>query len=393
MNQEELANKMEISRMTLRSIIQCKTDVKFDVLAKFQKISGCDLNALVKIKREYIAIIDTSIFIQRPRYLYEVLKKCDRVYIPKIVLSELMNLKNKRQNANLALSVINRARSNKLDLNMTSNAGDDNDDRILDVAKQLATKNRCNLYYLLTNDKDFKIKFQNRIDNLKIISADEFDEEFIGIEEYDREESFGFFKAVKDKNYELAKEFTGELHKYVDFNYINEIGYTPLIQAIRNKDHKMVELLLNIPNVDVDKVDDNKYALPPISHAIQLHDEKMVKLLIDHGADVNEPSQDEKNPFNMPLMIASWHGDLAIVKQLLKHDASINQVDRGNGYTALIKASIKNHPDCVKLLLEHGADKNIYSFDRKTALDYALEQNRKKTYAEVIRLLKGNKHD
>lgn len=198
---------------------------------------------------------------------------------------------------------------------------------------------------------------------------------------------------MKDKNYELAKEFTGELHKYVDFNYINEIGYTPLIQAIRNKDHKMVELLLNIPNVDVDKVDDNKYALPPISHAIQLHDEKMVKLLIDHGADVNEPSQDEKNPFNMPLMIASWHGDLAIVKQLLKHDASINQVDRGNGYTALIKASIKNHPDCVKLLLEHGADKNIYSFDRKTALDYALEQNRKKTYAEVIRLLKGNKHD
>jgi tryptophanase len=45
----------------------------------------------------------------------------------------------------------------------------------------------------------------------------------------------------------------------------------------------------------------------------------------------------------------------------------------------------KGNIDIVKYLLEQGADKGVFSFEKKTALDYAYEKNHK----EIIELLKG----
>ena len=111
-----------------------------------------------------------------------------------------------------------------------------------------------------------------------------------------------------------------------------------------------------------------------------------MKLLIENGANVNEPSQNERNPFNTPLMVAAWEENLKAVKLLAESGACINQQDKGNGFTPLIKAVFKNRSDIVKYLLEKGADRNVYSFERKSALDYAYERNNK----EIINLLKSD---
>lgn len=399
MTQEELAKALNMSRGTLRKLELGEGEINFTSMVTFAEMAGLDLNSLLKAEKEKYAIVDTNVLLQRPKYLQTIIERCKAVYIPKVVIQELNNLKDygsryQKKSVSLSLSIIIQCKDKykNLYLNEESNVQGKNDDRILDITLRLAKNDESNDYYLISNDKDFKLKNLGRVKNLKVVNITEFDNDFLGFDEYDRSESLAFFKAVSARKLELANEYTGGLHKGVDFNYLDsDTGYTPLIQAIRNKDYQMVEFLLTISTVDIDKVDNKKYALPPISHAIQIGKNELVKLLVKNGANVNAPSQDEKNPFNMPLMIAAWHGNYEILKFLLENNASVNQMDRGNGYTPLIKAAIKNHPDCIELLLEHGADKSIFSFDRKTALDYALENNTRGQAKKVIKLLAGDK--
>ena len=86
-------------------------------------------------------------------------------------------------------------------------------------------------------------------------------------------------------------------------------------------------------------------------------------------------------------MIASWDGKQDMVELLVENGACINQADKGNGFTALIKAVWQNHPDIVRYLLEHNADRTICSFKAKTALDIAYEKNSGNRYKEIIELL------
>jgi ankyrin repeat protein len=172
----------------------------------------------------------------------------------------------------------------------------------------------------------------------------------------------------------------------IDINYIDgRSGYTPLIQTIRDRNYQMIQYLLTLPNININSVDNKKFGFPPLSHAVQMHELGIMRTLIDNGANVNEPSTNDKNPFNTPLMIAAWGGRLESVRLLVENGACVNQQDKGNGFTPLIKAVFKGNIDIVKYLLEQGADKGVFSFEKKTALDYAYEKNHK----EIIELLKG----
>jgi ankyrin repeat protein len=143
--------------------------------------------------------------------------------------------------------------------------------------------------------------------------------------------------------------------------------------------------LISLTGVDLNFVDNKKYCFPPLSHAVQMHNMQMMKLLIMNGANVNEPSTNEKNPYNTPIMIAAWSGRVDEVSMLVENGACVNQQDKGNGFTALIKAVFNNNIDVVKYLLSKGADATVSSFERKTALDYAYEKN----HQEIIKILKG----
>lgn len=189
----------------------------------------------------------------------------------------------------------------------------------------------------------------------------------------------------------FCKNLLEKKGKSINVNAIDSrSGYTPLIQALVNKDEEMVKYLLSLDRIDVNAVDNKKHYLPPLSHVMQMQNgrdaENFAKLLIQNGANVNEPSQSETNPFNMPLMIATWHGHLNLVKLLVENGAYINQQDMKNGFTALMKAVFhKEDASILKYLLEHGADKNIMSFkDKKTALDYVYDRGNE----ELISMLK-----
>ena len=71
-------------------------------------------------------------------------------------------------------------------------------------------------------------------------------------------------------------------------------------------------------------------------------------------------------------MIAAWHGRLDIVKYLVEQGACCNQQDF-NGFTPLIKACIRKHPEVILYLFDK-TDRNIHDrYNYKTANDYALQ--------------------
>ena len=84
-------------------------------------------------------------------------------------------------------------------------------------------------------------------------------------------------------------------------------------------------------------------------------------------------------------MIAAWEGQLEMVKGLVENDACLNQQDKKNGFTALIKAVFRNRDDIVRFLLEAGADRTISSYERKRAEDYARDNRNMK----ILSMLTG----
>ena len=392
---------MDISRTTLSFIENGSQAPSFDVLVKLAQLTNININELIDVKTKNIVVVDTNILLNRPEMLGVLLNDCDMVYIPIPVIEELNHQKDhgkekERRNASLCEDIISKKKSAKLDIHTDSDIDGSNDDKILDVAIKLAQKERANTVYLLTNDKDFNLKHTKGLVNLKIIGSNQYSKIFAEKDGFNEALSQRFFASVFKGDLESAKDLIKKKEKSINVNAIDSrSGYTPLIQALINKDEAMVNFLLSLDRIDINAVDHKKHYLPPISHAMQMRNEqdaeKFATILIEHGANVNEPSQSETNLFNMPLMIAAWHGHLNLVKLLVENGAYVNQQDKKNGFTALMKAIFnKEDETIVEYLLKHGADKNILSFiDKKTALDYAYDKGNRK----LIRLLKESDFD
>lgn len=385
--QEIFSEKLGIGRPTLSLIEQGKQEPDIRVLVNIIKVTRIDIMELLELNYKTHLVLDTNIIINCPYILNSLTTYCDYVYIPGTVVKELNYQKDhanaqKRKVAGMCINKLLELKSERFMICEEGRVGN-NDDTIFAFVKNLAKSNINDMVYLMTNDVDFKLKPVGMITNLKVINSSEFDGVFKQNINYNIAKSQKFFEFVMKNNLEKVKVFDFE---GVDVNYIDtRSGYTPLIQAIRDRNYAMIDFLMTIPNLNINSVDNKKFGFPPISHAIQIHDIKIVQKLLDNGANVNEPSTNEKNPFNTPLMIAAWGGQKECVKLLLENGACINQQDKGNGFTPLIKAVFKGDIDIVKCLLDNGADKMVSSFERKTALDYAYEKN----HQEIIKILKG----
>lgn len=393
--QDSFAQRLGINRSTLSLIENGTQQVSMELCAKLVQQYGLNIQDLFVADQKKHIVVDTNIIMNCPNILNKLNSFCDVAYIPQTVISELEYRKKSanpqiRKTAGQSLDMIIRLRSDQPDDTFVitdGNSEGNNDDRIFSVAKEIATKNPNESVYMLTNDKDFKLKAVKKLTNLRVINSTDFEQIFVKEDDYNQAASQRFFVAVLKKDIENAKKLA---EKNVNVNYIDtRSGFTPLIQAIRNRDCTMVGFLLTLPQINVNAVDDKKYRLPPISHAIQISHHGLVTQMIKNGANVNEPSQSDRNPYNTPLMIAAWDGKFDIVQLLVENGACINQQDKGNGFTALIKAVWNNHTDIVRYLLEHNADSTICSFEKKTALDYAYEKNDDNRYREIIDLLKG----
>merc|ERR1719245_1295542 len=100
--------------------------------------------------------------------------------------------------------------------------------------------------------------------------------------------------------------------------------------------------------------------------------------LVAAGANVN--IADDHG--DTPLMIASSHGHLSIVKLLYDHEADVTAV-------ALIRAARNGHLDIVKYLVENGSDINVKDNYGVTAMMYAAWYD----HLEIVKYLVENGAD
>lgn len=195
-----------------------------------------------------------------------------------------------------------------------------------------------------------------------------------------------------------------------------EIDTGKYFTAVRNGDIITVKNQLE-SNIDINTKDANNET--GIIIATDRNDIAMVKLFLEHGANVNIASDKIDNT---PIMIASVKGYADIVQLLIEKSNPDMTILNGYGGTALIPACERGHADVVKLLLEktnvnvnhinkpgwtamleaivfsnggksqqeivklllaHGADKNIADKNGMTPLEHA----KKKGFKELVDIL------
>ena len=310
MSQNDFCKQVEeetgykISRSTLSLIENGSQEPNLDMLVALAKVMRMDLTELVEVRMKKEIVVDTNIILNCPQMIKTLLTVCDFVYVPQVVVDELNYQKDhgSEQRKRLAslcmnnLGEIKKSEVNNFKIAECPDEGKINDERIFSLAKELAAKGSTNTIYLFTNDKYFSLLDTGKYNNLKVIGSAEYDRIFRAESAYNAAMSQKFFMAVMKKDLDGAKNFAG---KNIDVNFIDSrSGFTPLIKAIRNRDIKMVDYLLSLPQIDINAVDDKKYMIPPISHAIQIDNIQIVKKLIETGANVNEPSKNDKNPYN-----------------------------------------------------------------------------------------------
>ena len=153
------------------------------------------------------------------------------------------------------------------------------------------------------------------------------------------------FEGVNTNDLDLVKSMVSI---GIDPNQTDELGETPLIIAAREGYKSLIEILLPIPGINVNK--GNPWGVTPLIKASR-KDVEIVKLLVSAGADVNLGSK-----YSTPLAGATSNVNLDAIRILIKAGANINVPGEGN---PLFDAVRGDTHDAAQLLIAEGADPNF----------------------------------
>lgn len=179
-----------------------------------------------------------------------------------------------------------------------------------------------------------------------------------------------FFTAIRRDD---ARAVSNLLERGFDPDGRDPQGRPGLLLAIAESALRVAEVLIAWPrsNVDIRNAHDETALMLASLHGHL----NLVRQLIERGAQVNKPGW-------TPLHYASTHGHLEVMRLLLDRHAYID-AESPNGTTPLMMAAHYGTPAAVKLLLEAGADPMLRNSLGLSAIDFAHGANRKES-AELI---------
>ena len=253
-----------------------------------------------------------------------------------------------------------------------------NDDIIREYAHSLATKTKTKTL-IISEDKTFTLKYSDTLTFAEFVQR--FENYADNIPNSITQD---FFIKMSQGQYTQAKCLVA--HKDFCVNAYDTSGFTPLILAIKANCLEIIESLLTHTNLDINKRDAHHLKMTPLMHATQLGNMTIFRLLLQRGACAYLGSMG-RNRGNTPFLIACWDNKkhaITMCQMLLEHNVSINQVDN-NGFSGLIKASIKGHSNIIDYLLTQGADTKLRDFEAKSAIEHAREHN----HTAIISLLEA----
>ncbi len=195
-------------------------------------------------------------------------------------------------------------------------------------------------------------------------------------------------KCIENKNFDVLKQLLANnpnlanIRITIPFNSVSRATAHPLhricdavnIGKITDEDAvKFAKIFLaNGAHIDGDKINGDG---TPLLAAASLHAEKVGVFYIENGADIHYTY---KNDGVSPLHWASYCGLHKLVEKLIISNASINQLDTTYKSTPLSWAihylqmnaitKPRNQMDCIKLLLNNGADTKKLSKEKSDYL-------------------------
>jgi ankyrin repeat protein len=180
----------------------------------------------------------------------------------------------------------------------------------------------------------------------------------------------------------MIKLFQNILNKYspISLNLLNNDRKTALFIASKKNYSKYIKLLLRFSEINVN-IAEEKQGFTPLWNTCRYNNIDSLKILLNHPEiDINKTTNNNISP----LHIACSIGNTECVKLLINiKGIDVNKIDK-RGITALGAACWCGHTECVKLLLKHpDIDINIKDNDNMTPLMCAQRNNRE----EIIKIL------
>ena len=168
-----------------------------------------------------------------------------------------------------------------------------------------------------------------------------------------------FAKAAKFDN---ASEVRSLLAKGINPNSVDANGNPMLLLAIKDDSNKVIDVLLNDKNIDVDL--SNKNGETPLMIAsIQGNLPLVQRLVLKNHATIDHIAW-------TPLHYASARGNISIAEFLISEGATVDSRSL-NDTTPLMMAVQSGNEQLVKLLLDKGADIQLRNSLGFTAIDIA----------------------
>jgi hypothetical protein len=128
-----------------------------------------------------------------------------------------------------------------------------------------------------------------------------------------------------------------------------------LTTAVYRGDVEEVKRLVEDERVDINS--ELSDGTMPLIVALRNNDMRMMTYLVEHGADVNVPTQRDWEGGATPLQIAVQEGSFEMCSYLLDKGANVHARD-DHGYTAFLRAARDGRVNMLKCLLDRGADIN-----------------------------------
>jgi ankyrin repeat protein len=140
--------------------------------------------------------------------------------------------------------------------------------------------------------------------------------------------------------------------KGVDVNKAQPDGTTPLHWAVYKIDRELVQTLLR-RGARADEA--NRYGARPLAEAVRVANVELVEMLLEAGADANGANEDGQTA----LMLAARTGNVAVAKLLVQRGADVNKRESFREQSAVMWAAAENHPEMVAFLVSKGADLTV----------------------------------
>lgn len=118
-----------------------------------------------------------------------------------------------------------------------------------------------------------------------------------------------------------------------------------------------------------------------LAKAISYKKNRIAKILLEKASKAEIENWSKEKRFDEMLCDAAYSGNLEMCELLLKAGANVN--GKGTFSTSLQTASRYNHPEIVKLLLDHGADLEQKDYEGNTPLILAASQGN----MEIVKML------